>query len=110
MGIDSATFRFVAQCLNQLRHRVPLKSISTFLKSENRTWTVDMTPLTVPFQQGFSGVRRYVTKHDVKATPCGCDIALILCTRGVDTAVLTLSVTWVDSTTWRDVLYNVANN
>jgi len=34
----------------------------------------------------------------------------VLCTGGVATMVLTLSVTWADSTRWRDVLCNLASN
>jgi hypothetical protein len=33
-GIKPATFRFVEQCLNQLRHGVPLKILYAFLFSD----------------------------------------------------------------------------
>jgi hypothetical protein len=35
-GIGPATFRLVAQCLNQLRHRVPAKSKRQVLITEER--------------------------------------------------------------------------
>jgi len=39
-GIESATFRLVAQCLNQLRHRVPVTVLQYYLQGRTRRDTV----------------------------------------------------------------------
>jgi len=41
LGIESATFRLVAQCLNQKRHGVPAYSVMVILNEgvELRTWS-----------------------------------------------------------------------
>ena len=41
LGIEPATFQLVAQCLNQLRYRVPHKLVNTGIFPQNNTPTMN---------------------------------------------------------------------
>ena len=55
-GIEPVTFRLVAQCLNQLRHRVPLYTVCTVHKSNLYLTENIVLPLAKPISECYIGI------------------------------------------------------